>query len=174
MSSNGTDLRIEFVQEAIEDLMRNHDIVTRGNNSIATRLVWFVAIAGFALLNVPDLATSLSGTSMSGTMLLLLMVPWAAAAIFGVIGHWQLGVVSFRDAKYFNEKRARLNLFRMARASSASYEECQAIMEDQDEHLRDLFRRLRRSGRWATVFEQATLVAVCIAFVWSIVFPLAA
>ena len=45
-----------MIEEFVNGLGRDHSIVTDSNKAAAARLVWFVAIAGFAFISMPRYA----------------------------------------------------------------------------------------------------------------------
>ena len=95
-----TNRGIETVETFADGLARDHAVLNQNNNSAAARLVWFVAIAGFALLNVGSLANSIIETPLARLHLVVLVFPWALAGLCGIIAHWLNGEVMARDNVY--------------------------------------------------------------------------
>lgn len=79
-------------------------------NSAKSRLVWFVAIAGFAILNGQVLWDELGREHFDGILLALLAAPWVLCALLAVIAHFVIDEAKVKDDEYFVKKLAAIEL----------------------------------------------------------------
>jgi hypothetical protein len=93
--------KVNVLESYAERLSKNQELDASQYESSASRLVWFVAIAGYAFLNVPIYLNAISKDSVRGMMLIIISAPWALTAVFGVITHWILGELASKDNQYY-------------------------------------------------------------------------
>lgn len=77
--------------EIIDGVGRNLDrflqsvVATRSADS--NRMIWYVGIAGYVLVNAPTTWRTLIGRDLKGNELLWLSVPWVVAALVALIAN---------------------------------------------------------------------------------------
>lgn len=67
--------KVNVLESYAERLSKNQELDASQNKSSASRLVWFVAIAGYAFLNVPMYLKAISEDSVNGMMLIIISAP---------------------------------------------------------------------------------------------------
>ena len=169
-----SDHGIETVKTFADGLVRDHEILTQNNNSAAARLVWFVAIAGFAFLNVGNLANSIIGISLAQLQLVLLAFPWALAALCGIVAHWLNGEVMARDNVYHIIKQHSIRAWLANAPRRTSVQEVLSIVnvdttDDEVKKRKDAVDKITPAARW---WESATFASLIFSFIWSVLFPL--
>jgi hypothetical protein len=176
MADLQSTFRIHDNQETIDDLARSRPFDIEADTAIAaaSRLVWLVAIAGAALLKTPELASSLMRRDPSANEKLLLVLPWAFTAFFGIFAHWFFGLVQYREIHYHTLKRAELTALKGNQAPSESHDELMQILEDRTEPLIRERRRVERAIAWARFLESLTLLLLVVSFLLAALYPILA
>ncbi len=169
-----TDHGIETVEIFADGLARDYAILNQNNNSAAARLVWFVAIAGFALLNVGSLANSIIGTPLAQLHFVLLVFPWALAGLCGIVAHWLNGEVMARDNVYHILKQHAIRAWLANAPRQPSVQEVLSIInvdttDDEVAKRKSAVDKISPAARW---WENATFASLIFSFSWSVLFPL--
>ncbi|NOT04911.1 MAG: hypothetical protein HOP27_09975 [Anaerolineales bacterium] len=137
-----------------------------------SRMVWFVALCGFVILNGKTLWDSIAQAYFSGLPLALLIFPWVIAALFAVITHFIIDEVDARDNLYIAHQSAALDLYlESLDEGDADPREMIAIMHDSTDELKAAKSELDKYSKRAQLFERITFACVVAGFVWSLVGP---
>ena len=141
--------------------------------SALTRLVWFVAIAGYVLLNAKPLWEALSGHTFSGSGIFWLSLPWVVSAFLGVITHFIVDEVSTRDNVYFTSKKTAVDLHKLkVEEGKEDPNEFIQIMNDTFPGIKEAKIALDRYARIGKWLERLTFLSLVFGFIWSLVGPL--
>jgi hypothetical protein len=173
--SEDLDHGVKTVQAYIDGLSRDYDIVARNNNGVASRLVWFVAIAGFSLLNVGSLANSIVGTPLTEFQLVFLVLPWALVGLAGIVAHWLLGELSAKDNEYHVIKQHSIRSWLANAAQTPSVQDVLDIInvDNTDEEVATRKKAVDKLAPTASWWENATFVTLIFSFAWSVLYPFA-
>jgi len=173
--SRKDDIGITTVQTFADGLIRDRSIVVDNNNSAATRLVWFVAIAGFGLLNVDNLAEAIVGISLTKSQLVLLVLPWALVGLSGVIAHWNLGELGAKDNEYYMMKQHSVRAWLAAAPKNPKINDVLDILnvDETDTEVSSRKKVVEKLAPTASWWEKVTFIFLIISFVWSVLYPLA-
>ena len=155
-----------------ERLSKYQELVTSHHESSAARLVWFVAIAGYAFLNVPIYLKSLSDDSVSGIMLVIISAPWALTAVFGVITHWILGELTSKDNQYYALLIGSINSLIVTKGDKTSDQEVLDLLDGNDSELLDHSKSVKQLDPWVKWMSHLTFFSLCFSILWSVVFVL--
>ena len=171
---NTTDYAHATIREFADGLSRDFGVFAEINKGTATRLVWFVAISGFALLNVRDLAEAVARRRFDGILLFLLVLPWVIAAVLGLVAHWLLGDVTAKDTVYYIMKQHAIRAFLATASSHPTIAETLSILDvdDTDKEVASRKKAVEQVSPWADAAEKATFAAIIFSLVWSVVYPL--
>ena len=88
-----------------------------------SRIVWLVALAGFALINIPTVAGSL----ILNDSLSAIMLAWIVMAFRGSITHWQFRNKSVKNLQLYTVKRELLMAYVTNGEDVATLADLQAI-----------------------------------------------
>lgn len=157
-----------------DSLARDHSMVSEFNRGSASRLVWFVAIAGFGFLNIRSYAESVISQGIDTTYQILLSLPWSFTAIFGIISHWLLGELMARDNDFFMLRQHAIRSFLATAEKEPATSDVLSIIR-VDETDQDVAERKRERDSlfpWVQWSERITFALLLLAFLWSAVFPL--
>jgi len=168
-----TDHGITTVEELSTGLTRDQAIVSDSNKASATRLVWFVAISGFALINFPTLADRIAPSPLTSSQLLWLSLPWVLTAVSGVAAHWLLGDLVIRDNEYYIMKQHSIRAF-LANADPKPAITDVLDMINIDDTDKDVARwksRVRKLTPFVTWLERATFFFLIVSILATVAFP---
>jgi hypothetical protein len=141
--------------------------------SARARLIWFVGISGYALLNAKPYWEAMGQRTFAGPQLIWLSLPWILTALFSVMTHFLIDETGAKDNLYFINKLAMIDLHRMEIAAGVAHSE-DFLRIVQDNHI-DISSLRRSTDRWSTLtrwcerFAFASLVA---GFIWAAIGPL--
>jgi hypothetical protein len=168
------DHGIRTIEEFSSGLANDFRIVSQSNKDSASRLVWFVAISGFALVNMRSYAEAVSGTPLTRVQLSLISLPWALTAVSGVISHWLLGELIARDNEFHMLRQHAIRSFLANAQPKPSIHEILEILnvDDTDKDVAQRKRRVDALFPWVTWAERATFALLLLAFILSAVLPL--
>ena len=169
------DHGIRTIEEFSAGLRDDFVIVAQSNRDSAARLVWFVAIAGFALINMKSYAQALVPDALTKLQLIAVSLPWALTAIFGVIAHWLLGDLIARDNEFHMLRQHAIRSFLAnAKPKPAIAEILEIInVDDTDKDVAQMKRRVKSLLPWVTRMERITFVMLLLGFGLSVLLPLA-
>lgn len=165
---------IGAIEEFTKGLSRDFKIISESNKGAASRLVWFVAIAGFGFLNIRTFAETALNAELCKTQLILLSLPWALTAVVGIVSHWLLGELIARDNNYYILKQHAIRAFLATARKEPSLEEVLSILnvDDTDNEVKEKKELVAQLHPWVTRAERITFALLLFAFAWSVAFPL--
>lgn len=164
--------KIKIIESYANRKAEAHKITTATNEASAARLVWFVAIAGFAFLNVPIFVKALLSEPISGIVLIVVTIPWAIAALFGVIAHWLIGDLIKLDDQYYTASMAPLHTFIVMDKGDVSEKQFLDLLDGKNENVTAQQEKLNRLFPWVARIERLTFFFLCVAFAWSVIYAL--
>ena len=141
--------------------------------SARTRLVWFVGIAGYALLNAKGYWEALGGRQFSRIELFWLSLPWVVSALLSVITHFVIDEVGVKDDIFFTLKLAALDLHRINIVEGKDNpEEMLQIFKDTHPDYKDILKSVNRWSGLAKWLERCAFATLVIGIIWAVVGPL--
>lgn len=147
-------------------------IADQTRSSAKSRLVWFVALSGFVILNGKDLWDSLAEVSFTGKSLAFLIAPWIIAALTAVITHFVIDETGAKDDIFAVKKAAAIDLFlESLDEGDADPSEMVAIINDTDEDLKQAKEKAESSRKIAQLLERITFIVIVLGFFWSLIGP---
>ena len=164
--------KVKILEGYAERLSKNRDLIASLNQSSAARLVWFVAIAGYAFLNVPIYLRSLSEDSVSGSMLIVISAPWALTAVFGVITHWILGELTSIDYQCYDDRIQSIYSLIMTNGDKITDDQILDILNEKDSGIQECRRGVEKRKPWVKWMSHLTFFSLCFSILWSVVFVL--
>lgn len=167
------ELAFRTIETLNDNLRRDFEIIGEVNKNTAARLVWFVAIAGFALLNVSSLANNLIEPDLTSSQQFILVLPWSISALLGILAHWLLGEVTSRDSIYYMVKRHAIRSFLATAPPRPTVQQVLNIIDidETDQEIAKKKEAVDRLNPWSVWAERLTFVFLMFSFVWSILFP---
>ena len=123
--------RLEVVESYFQTFSKSREFVSQTRASALTRLVWFVAISGYVLINGEPYWAKLAGKPLNTEQLFILSLPWLFAVFFSVVTHFLVDEVQVRDDKYFINKLATIDLHRIrVKEETEDPNEMKQLIED--------------------------------------------
>ena len=168
-----SDHGIRTIEEFSAGLSRDQAIVSDSNKGSATRLVWFVGISGFALINFPPLADRLASTPLNSIQLLVISTPWVLTAVLGVLAHWLLGDLVARDNEYYILKQHALRAFLANAEAKPEIADVHEMInvDDTDKDVALLRSRVTRLFPSASRIERATFILLIVSIIVTVLYP---
>jgi hypothetical protein len=164
--------RVRVLESYAERLSRDQELVASQNESSASRLVWFVAIAGYAFLNVPIYLRALSDESVSGGMLIIISAPWALTAVFGVITHWIQGELTSKDNQCYAKRIENLYALIMTEGDKISDQQVLDLLQEKNDDIQACRQSVKKLEPWVKWMSHLTFFSLCFSILWSVVFVL--
>ena len=161
-----------FLESYAESLSKRQELVASQNESSAARMVWFVAIAGYAFLNVPIYLKALSEESVSGLMLVLISAPWALTAVFGVITHWIHGELTSKENQYNTNLTGNIYSLMMTMGDKATDDQVLNILNEKDSDIQECRQSMDKLEAWVKWMAHLTFFSLCFSILWSVVIVL--
>lgn len=141
--------------------------------SARERLVWFVGIAGYALLNAKVYWEALGGRQFSGEEIFWLSLPWAFSAFLSVVTHFVIDEAGVRDDILFTKKLAAIDLHRIdLEEGKANLNEMVQIFSDTHPDYIDIKKSSDKWSSFAKWLERITFATLVSGFIWALVGPL--
>jgi len=142
-------------------------------NSSKTRLVWFVGISGFALLNGEKLWSKISSTDVEGLNFLWLSLPWLLSILLALISHYVMDQVIIKFNKYTDNKLSMIDLHgNKITRGNFDVEEFELLLYDEHPDLKDLKESTDTYLNWANRFEISSFAFLVFGFIWSVLYPI--
>lgn len=125
------------------------------------RLVWYVGIAGYVLLNANESWKVLLGRDLGPNDLLSLSVPWTVAALLALLAHLATDEWFERDSLQYHALSAEVDRLRSLGAERAiDSQEVVDLIGSSTPHLSTLKLRVERSGWWARWLRRAAFTTL--------------
>jgi hypothetical protein len=163
----------EIVESYEKVFLSFREPIQASRSSARARLVWFVGIAGYALLNAKGYWEALGGRQFSGIELFWLSLPWTISALLSVVTHFVIDEVGSRDDLLFTKKLAAIDLHRInIEDGNDNPEEMIQIFNDTHPDYKGTVKLVNRWSGFAKWLERCTFAALVIGFIWAVVGPL--
>ena len=134
------DLGQRLVSSA-ERMVDYHDrlleIFQRIGNEGKSRMIWLVAIAGFAMINIP----AMSANAIRNWAASVSPVAWGLTALLGVITHWQFRNRSHAEIRTYISTREHLLAYIANGPESATMAGLNEILLHEREPLAEHFKQ---------------------------------
>ena len=163
---------VQVLESYAERLSRDQELPAAQNKSSASRLVWFVAIAGYAFLNVPIYMNTISDDSVDGMMLIIISAPWALTAVFGVITHWILGEQASKENQYYAALIGSIYSLIVTKGDKITDEQVIDLINENDSEPQKIRRAGEKLGSWGKWMSHLTFFSLSFSILWSVVFVL--
>jgi len=148
------------------------EIAEETRASARSRLVWFVAIAGFAILNGKKIWDPIAEREITGIALALLALPWAIAALLAVITHFIIDEAGAKDDLYYVKKSTAIDLqLEREKHGDADYMNMVEIINDTHEDLAEPKKMSAKWGNLARWLERMTFIFLVAGFLWALIGP---
>jgi hypothetical protein len=149
------------------------DPVFKTRASARERLVWFVGIAGYALLNAKVFWDALGNRQFVGIQLFWLSLPWVVSALLSVITHFVIDEVGIRDDILFTQKLAAIDLHKIdIEEGKDNPDEMLQIINDIHPDYKETRKSVDRWSSLARWMERSAFATLVIGFIWAIIGPL--
>jgi hypothetical protein len=163
----------EIVESYEKVFLSFREPIKESRTSAKTRLVWFVGIAGYALLNAGPLSSAIAPHKLAGPSLLWLSLPWLLTALLGVVTHFLIDEAASRDDVFFAKKLAAIDLHRIAVTDGRDDpKEMLSIIDDTHPELKGAKQDTENWPAAARWLERATFAALVIGLFWAVIGPL--
>ncbi len=164
----------EAMDSFISDFREDHRITTESNNSSKSRLVWFVALAGYGFINISPFLDSMFGETFSNVEKILISLPWVITILVGVIAHMRLGDFTMLDDSYYLIYLSALTSFRALRTNEDRSDDLVVFfnIHEADSDVIEARDNVNKMHLWANRFERGTYYLIIFSFFWSVIGPL--
>jgi hypothetical protein len=140
--------------------------------STSARQVWFLAIAGFALLNSPMLWEGILDRPLTAGEYLLMAAPWIIAAIAAVCTHYVGDLHEIKRHNYFVNRLAELDLFLEAtREGKIDPSKWRQLVNDDTEGIRPLKKDADASAAKVNRTERLAFTSIAAGLAWTVIVP---
>jgi len=165
--------RLEVVESYFQTFSKSREFVSQTRASALTRLVWFVAISGYVLINGEPYWAKLAGKPLNTEQLFILSLPWLFAVFFSVVTHFLVDEVQVRDDKYFINKLATIDLHRIrVKEETEDPNEMKQLIEDTHPAFSEIKASLNKGLCWAKWFERLAFISILVGLVLAVVYPM--
>ncbi len=134
------------------------------------RLVWYIGIAGYVLVNAQGTWRVLLGHDLLATDLAWLSAPWTLAALLSLVAHFLTDEWIDRENLYYHSLRAEADRLSSLERPIEEQEWKELIVHSQC-RLKHLKAKVDRRHKWARRFKLAASVCLFGAFFWSAAGP---
>jgi ribose/xylose/arabinose/galactoside ABC-type transport system permease subunit len=165
--------KLKIIESYAQRISQANELVESNNKASASRLVWFVAIAGYAFLNVPVYIKALSDEPVSGVALVVITIPWALTALLGIVTHWLLGELIDLDIIWYITYMADINAFIVTKDGEVTDRQLLDLLDEKDKNVQARRKNVERFKPWVQWAERLTFFFLCMSFVWSVACALA-
>jgi hypothetical protein len=157
-----------------ESILKDQEIIANQNKNTASKLVWYVAISGFAFLNIKTYLEALLGKNVAPINIIIISVPWVLSAMVAVVSHWMLDELNGRLANYFMVKRNAVYSGIAKINENSKYEEVQNILrvDTKIKQVSASWNSVSDLFVWAVRIERASFILLLVSFGWSFIYPL--
>jgi hypothetical protein len=163
----------EIVESYEKVFLSFREPIRETRTSARARLVWFVGIAGYALLNAKVYWEALGGRQFSGIELFWLSLPWVLSALLSVITHFIIDEVGVRDDILFTKKMAAIDLHRIDIIEAKDNpKEMLQIINDTHPDYKAIVKSVNRWAGLAEWLERCSFATLVMGFIWAVVGPL--
>ena len=163
----------QTVQSFYEVTKRGSDHFKSYINSSKTRLVWFVGISGFALLNGEKLWGNISSTKLEEIDFFLLTLPWLLSIVLALISHYVMDQAEIKFNIFNDNKLSMIDLHGIeVKRGEFDANEFELLLFDKHPDIIDLKKTTDKYLKWANRLELITFIFLVIGFIWSVIYPI--
>lgn len=155
---------IQSAERMIDYHDRLFEIFQRIGNESKSRVVWLVAIAGFAVINMPILTTYRAPSWPTA----LLLGAWLLTALLGTLTHWQFHNRSLAEIQTYVAKRELLLAYIANGAEAATMADLNDILANRKDPLPRHFKAQLSVTRFADRLELATMLVFALSLATTI------
>ncbi len=142
------------------------------NKDEISGLIWYVAISGFAILNIPSYANSIKGGALTGFEIMILSIPWAFTASFGILAHaYQSHIVYVNKLFQTTHRLYILKILQMNKITDDDFNSVYTYI-DKDERLKKLAKQSYWIERVAKIASKMTFLFLILSLLWSVIYPI--
>ena len=140
--------------------------------STRARQVWFVAIAGFALLNSPKIWEGILARPLRPGEYLLMALPWLVASIAALCTHYLGDLHEIKRHKYFTNRLAELDLFLEAtREGEIDPLTWKQLVNDETEAMKPLKQDADAFASKVNRSERIAFASIAAGLAWTVILP---
>ncbi len=162
-----------IVQSLAESTQRGQEQYKSLAQSSKTRLVWFVGISGFAILNVASVWDEIMINPIEGIDIFWLTLPWLLSVFSALITHFLMDKADIHFSKFINNKLSLIELHKIQVTNGIIDEkEFKLLLYDNHPDLEILKDNADNWINCINIFETITFGSLVIGFIWAIIFPL--
>jgi hypothetical protein len=145
---------VDAAERMVDYLDKAYETTFRLERDNASRVVWLVALSGFAMINLPSLKATLPP--------LPIIMPWIATAVLGVITHWSHRDLGIRNFSLYTVKRELLLVFIINGPSLATFDTLNGIIKNEGDSLQRASKGVGRATTITTFLELLTFIGFVI------------
>jgi hypothetical protein len=153
MNKELNDRLVEAAERMIESYDKAYETVHKLEGENASRMVWLVAVSGFAIIYTPTFL------SYGKTYPFSPLLPWILTALLGVLAHWSHRSVATRNFELHSTRRELLTIFIINGPAQATYQALDAILTNKTQKLAQIDKAHSRITTLTTLLEIATFAA---------------
>jgi hypothetical protein len=164
-------------KEWVESYSRMHEasykLAVEIRKSAMTRLVWFTAISGYALINGRLFWETVRGQSLTGVVLFWLSLPWGVSALLSIVTHFFVDEFNQRESQSFITKQSALDQLRIKHEEGKENpQEFRKILYDDFPGVKEAKASADRFEFVVRWLERATFFSLMVSFIWTVIGPL--
>jgi hypothetical protein len=156
MNNDLNDRIIESAKMIINTIDKSFEVTQKIENDNSSRIVWIVAISGFALLNFQNIAVNNLHLPPA------YIIPWIMTAILGIVTHWIYRNVTYCDFELYQAKKGLLLAFIVGGPENATLEKLKNIFSGEDILLKERQIKLLNVIKKANLIELLTMIMLVI------------
>jgi hypothetical protein len=175
----------------------SQEAVSQQRTALRTRLVWYVGISGYVLINSKSVWTTIAQREINGMEAFWLLIPWVISALFGAVTYFiadeafikkdrhflrkvtyikSLSVGLESDLEYWRQGYSRdsieKNVVKQMQEHANTLKEMMDIIRDEDPEYKESLDVIERLSSLVSFFDRLTFIFLVIGFIWTIVGPL--
>lgn len=163
---------VDLVDHYEKTFLLFREPIQKNRESSKTRLVWFVGIAGFALINGEQIWDAVSNNNFSGKEGYLLSLPWIVTVVFCVLAHIFTDELGVKDERYYFSKLTAIGLYKMKLIENDDNgTEFLLLLNDSHPAYQKELKSVNRLSPYAIWFERLAFISLVFGFVWSWIGP---
>ncbi len=148
-------------------LTRDYELASQLRASALSRLVWLTGISGFVILNVKPYLDSIRGTTVGGTQLLWLYIPWILTAVLAILSHFAIDEWTAKENVFYSNKKDAIDLHRIGISQGKpDADQFSALIRDLDPEIKSLRNDADKLFHVAKWLERSTFGMLIIAFIF--------
>jgi hypothetical protein len=168
MTSNDIEIVRSFARTVEREIEQRKALVQQTR----TRLVWFVAISGYVLLNGKTLWESIIARTATGSEILMLSAPWLISSLMAFLTHYLCDRAEMNSHKFYSNKLVMIDLHLTDLASEQpDLEMFKSLLFDEAPEIKTLKKDADSLVKKVNTFESLSLLFIVLGFAWSIGIP---